>query len=332
MNKVSVIIPCYNGESVINRSIESIYNQSYENIELIVVDDGSKDHSKELILEWKEKFHNKGYYLKYVYQNNRGLGGAIDTGLKHVTGVYLTLLDADDYYLPESVMKRAYFLDNNLEYAAVRSNGWMVSGKEKRLFVESQNEKDITDIFSALIFGKTNNWAGTYMVRSKILFDFYPERSIYPSRYGQNMQIMLPVAYKRKFGFIDEPLMVYELHEDSHSQAATLDEQFQREEDNQLGYRDIYLHMLDLILKDSNEHTKYLKAFEASFHRCGLIRAIRYKKNDLAKEHYKDLRLTGHINVNDKILYLDYIKNPLVYYYKFLRKGKVILKKRGLIQ
>ena len=134
MNKVSVIIPCYNGESVVNRSIESIYNQSYGNIELIVVDDGSIDNSKEVILGWKGKFLNKGYVLKYVYQKNRGLGGAIDKGLKYVTGEYLTLLDADDYYLPESVLKRAEFLDNNPEYAAVRSNGWMVSGEERRLF------------------------------------------------------------------------------------------------------------------------------------------------------------------------------------------------------
>lgn len=329
MNKVSIIIPCYNGESVINRSIESIYNQSYKNIELIVVDDGSIDNSKEKILGWEENFCQKGYILKYIYQNNRGLGGAIDTGLKYVTGEYLTLLDADDYYLPESVLKRASFLDNNSEYAAVRSNGWMVSGKEKKLFVESQEEKENTDIFSALIFGRTNNWAGTYMVRTNILFDFYPDRNIYPSRFGQNMQIMLPVAYRRKFGFIDEPLMVYEIHENSHSQAATSDEQFQREEKNQLGYRDIYLHMLDLILKDPNEHRKYLNAFEASFHRCGLIRAIEYNKSDLVNKHYKGLCLTGHVNLNDKIQYYSYVKNPIVYFYKVLHRGKVLLKQRG---
>ena len=329
MNKVSIIIPCYNGEQLINRSIESIFNQNYLNIEMIVVDDGSIDGSKKIILGWQEKFQKKGYILKYVYQDNRGLGGAIDTGLKYVTGKYLTLLDADDYYLPESVSKRAVFLDNNPDYAAVRSNGWMVSGKEKRLFVESQSEKDNTDIFSALIFGRTNNWAGTYMIRTELLFDFYPDKNIYPSRFGQNMQIMLPVAYKRKFGFIDEPLMVYELHEDSHSQAATADEQFQREEDNQLGYRDIYLHMLDLILKDPDEHMKYLNAFEASFHRCGLLRAIEYNKPDLVQDHYKKLCLTGYVTIDDRIQYYSFRKNPLVYLYKILRRGKIILAKRG---
>ena len=53
MNKVSIIIPCYNGEQLINRSIESIFNQNYLNIELIVVDDGSIDGSKKIILGWQ---------------------------------------------------------------------------------------------------------------------------------------------------------------------------------------------------------------------------------------------------------------------------------------
>ena len=78
--KVSVIIPCYNGASVINRSIESVYIQDYPNIEMIVVDDGSTDNSKEVILSWVSRFAEKGFVLKYVYQQNRGLGGAIDTG------------------------------------------------------------------------------------------------------------------------------------------------------------------------------------------------------------------------------------------------------------
>ena len=134
---VSVIIPCYNGSSDIDRSIESVYIQDYPNIELIVVDDGSTDNSGEMILSWEFRFAEKGFILKYVYQQNRGLGGAIDTGLKHVTGEYLTLLDADDYYLAGSVSKKAKYLDEHPECVGVRSNGWMVRGAEKKLFITS---------------------------------------------------------------------------------------------------------------------------------------------------------------------------------------------------
>lgn len=129
---VSVIIPCYNGEKVINRSIESVYMQAGEFvIELIVVDDGSTDKSKEQIDIWIPKFKKKGYKLKYIYQKNQGAGGAINKGLKYVTGEYLTLLDADDCFLQNSIKKRAEFLEENLEYVGVRTNGWQDKHGEK---------------------------------------------------------------------------------------------------------------------------------------------------------------------------------------------------------
>lgn len=159
-NLVSIIIPCYNGEKFIDTSIESVFIQDYSPIELIVVDDESTDGSAERILAWQSKFAEKGSNLKYVYQKNRGLGGAIDTGLKHVTGAYLTLLDADDVYLPGAIRKKAEFLDAHPDYAGVRNNGWRVSGENRHLFITDPAEKTITDLFAALSFGKTNNWAG----------------------------------------------------------------------------------------------------------------------------------------------------------------------------
>lgn len=322
MALVSVIIPCYNGASVIDHSIESVYNQDWGQIELIVVDDGSTDSSKEKILAWTDRFAQKGFVLKYVYQQNRGLGGAIDTGLKHVTGEYLTLLDADDYYLPGSVSKKARYLDQHPDCAGVRSNGWMMRGTEKELFITSEEEKNITDLFDGLLFGKTNNWAGSYMVRTDILFDFYPDRNIYPSRFGQNMQILLPVAYRRKFGYIDEPLMAYVIHENSHSQAVSPEQQYQKDEANQQGYRDIYLHMLELILKDPREYQKYRNIFDASYHRCGMLRAVKYSKQEPLETHYRALAGTGLATLNDRICYFSAKKSPAVFFLKLLRRMK----------
>lgn len=322
---VSVIIPCYNGALVIDRSIESVYIQDYAIVELIVVDDGSTDDSKERIQSWAEKFESKGWILKYVYQENRGLGGAIDTGLKHVTGGYLTLLDADDYFLPGSIFKRAAFLDERPEYAGVRTNGWMIRGKTKRLFITSETEKRVTDLFSALIFGQTNNWAGSYMVRTDILFGFYPDRNIYPSRFGQNMQILLPVSYKRKFGYIDEPLMAYIVHNGSLSQADSEEAQFHRDEVNAQGYRDIYTHMLTLIIKDQKEYSRYSLAYDASFYRCAMQRAAKYDKLKHLEQNYRMLSTTGHISLNDRILYYQSKKSPIAIVLRIIRKCKSVL-------
>lgn len=302
-NLVSVIIPCYNGEQFIDQSIESVYIQDYAPIELIVVDDESTDSSAERIKVWQSRFSQTGHTLKYVYQKNRGLGGAIDTGLKHVTGAYLTLLDADDVYLPGAIRKKAEFLDAHPDYAGVRNNGWRVSGTDRRLFINSKEEKQITDLFAALSFGRTNNWAGTYMVRTSILFETYPDRSIDPSRLGQNFQILLPVSYGRRFGYIDEPLMEYRIQPESHSQAVDADAQYRKERRNSAGWRDIYLRILDWLVTDPKEHAYYRNAYDSTFHRAAMVRAINHRQTGDAREAYMLLKKTGYLTMDDRIVY-----------------------------
>lgn len=86
---VSIIIPCYNSENYIKQSILSAINQTYKNIEIIVVDDGSKDESIKVI----EKFSQN---IKIIKQNNLGGGAARNRGLQEATGKYIKFLDADD--------------------------------------------------------------------------------------------------------------------------------------------------------------------------------------------------------------------------------------------
>lgn len=317
---VSVIIPCYNGEQVIDISIRSVYEQDYSEIELIVVDDGSLDNSKVQILAWEDRFVKRGFRFQYVYQENRGLGGAIDTGLKYVNGEYLTLLDADDYFLQGSIQKRASFLDEHKDYAGVRTNGWMLKGSDKIPFITSEKEKATSDYFYALFFGGATNWAGSYMVRTELLFDFYPKRNIYPSRFGQNMQIILPVAYHREFGLIDEPLMVYVLHENSLSQAALGDEKIKKDERNFYGYIDIYRHMIDAIIQDDIEKKVYENRVESWVFRHECDKAIISGSPTELEKNLKGLISTGNATINDKIKYYSYINPAKAFYYRVVRR------------
>lgn len=319
-NLVSVIIPCYNGEQFIDVSIRSVYEQDYSNIELIVVDDGSTDNSKHLILAWENQFVQKGFRFLYVYQENRGLGGAIDTGLKYVTGKYLSLLDADDCFLQSSIAKRAAFLDEHEDYAGVRTNGWMLKGTDKIPFTSSENEKSNTDYFHALFFDGAANWAGSYMVRTELLFRFYPDRNIYPSRFGQNMQIILPVAYKRKFGMIDEPLMVYVLHENSLSQTGASEVKNDKDDKNFYGYLDIYQHMVDIIINDKEEKKLYLNCLNSWHFRHECEKAI--EANDLRelKANYRQLIATGQATLEDRIRVNSYLNPMISLYYRIKRR------------
>lgn len=324
---VSVIIPCYNGAAVIDRSVKSVYDQSTNfQIELIIVDDGSTDKSKERIMEWLPLFERKDYILKYVYQTNKGLGGAINTGLKYVTGKYLTLLDADDCFLLDSINKRVVFLEKNPDFVGVRTNGWQDKDGERRLFVDSENEKIDTNLFDGLIGGSATNWAGSYMIRTDKLFDFYPDREIYPSRFGQNMQLLLPVSYKNKFGFIDEPLMIYYLQSNSLSQAVTVEEQLKKDDRNFYGYYDIYMHMLEMIVHDEEEYAYYLNIVNSWKYRHELYKSMLSWNRKEAAEYFRLYEDTGRITLNEKIDYYSKTNPIRAVWLKVYRRIGMVLK------
>ncbi len=91
-SKISIIIPVYNVEKYLNRCIESIVNQTYKNIEIILINDGSTDNSQKILNEYK-KYKNIFVYKK----NNGGLSSARNYGLKYVTGDYIMFVDSDDW-------------------------------------------------------------------------------------------------------------------------------------------------------------------------------------------------------------------------------------------
>ena len=319
MEKVSIIIPCYNGEKFINRSIKSVYMQSYPNIELIVVDDGSSDNSKDIILSWVSLFHEKGFKLNYLYQENGGPGSAINTGLKYVTGDYISFLDADDEYLPDIIKDRVTFLQENADIDVVRSNGFIVKEETKYLFVSEDNKKDIPDVFLALLRGETYNWAGSYMVRAKAVFDFYPDREIYKSRFGQNLQFLLPLTYKKRCGFIDKPHMNYILQENSLSQTKNINDLLTKSLENASGYRDIRLHMVDIIVPN-NEKKYYFKNIQAGYWRSIMSIAVDNNEKNLLKTAYLMLKEYDTLTLNDRITYYSLFSKKMVILLRILRK------------
>ncbi len=98
-NLISVIIPVYNVEQQLNTCVESVTSQTYENIEIILVDDGSEDSSGKICDEWKEKDTR----IKVLHRKNGGLSAARNTGLDNATGEYIFFLDSDDWIEKETL-------------------------------------------------------------------------------------------------------------------------------------------------------------------------------------------------------------------------------------
>lgn len=90
--KISVIIPVYNGEQFIETAINSVINQTYTNYEIIVVNDGSVDNTREIV----NKIAFKNEKIKLINKENAGVSVARNIGVRETTGEYLTFLDADD--------------------------------------------------------------------------------------------------------------------------------------------------------------------------------------------------------------------------------------------
>ena len=119
---VSVVTPCYNGEPYLEEFFESLLNQTYENLEMIFVNDGSKDDTEKIALQYKKKFEEKSIPFRYIYQENHGQANAVNNGFKHVNGKYLIWPDSDDILEKDSIKLKVEFLERHKEYNIVRSN------------------------------------------------------------------------------------------------------------------------------------------------------------------------------------------------------------------
>jgi glycosyltransferase involved in cell wall biosynthesis len=107
MKKFSVIIPTYKVEKYIAAAIESVLAQTYQNFEIIVVNDDSPDRSVEICQQFTDS------RIKILSQKNRGLAGARNTGIRHAQGDYIALLDGDDLWLPEKLEKHVEHLESS---------------------------------------------------------------------------------------------------------------------------------------------------------------------------------------------------------------------------
>ena len=97
MPQLSVIVPVYNAERYLERCVNSIRCQTFKNLEIILIDDGSSDNSPKLCNE----FSKNDLRIKVLHQNNKGVGAARNKGLELCTGDYITFVDSDDFLDPE---------------------------------------------------------------------------------------------------------------------------------------------------------------------------------------------------------------------------------------
>jgi len=146
--RVSVIIPSYNHSSFVRQAILSVVTQTYKNIELIVVDDGSTDESRAIIRNLRNQ-----YNFKYFEQKNSGSPAAINNGLKNSTGDYICFLASDDFYHTEKIAAQIDFYKANPEFGFIHSGCVVVGelGKEISRTDLNKTNWDMRNLFNILL-------------------------------------------------------------------------------------------------------------------------------------------------------------------------------------
>jgi len=300
--KVSIITPCYNGELYLGRLLESVLNQSYPIIEMILVNDGSEDSTELVALSHKEKFEQRGYRFLYLYQANAGPAAAINAGLAVFTGDYLTWADSDDFYDSQSIAKQVAFLEGHDEYGWVRTDALVYDEKDLLHPVEFISQKSPfrfrEELFDALVREDHVYFApGCNMVRTSAFLDVIPSRHIYAPRVGQNYQLMLPVALKYKCGYIDEPLYNIVIRPNSHSHSLVSKEDL-------LDACDLHENVLRTVVSSLDvDQAHYDRVIRDKYIRRKLTYAGIYRDNELGFRLYEKLSSSGSQSLQDRLYY-----------------------------
>lgn len=207
--KVSIIVPVYNVEKYIDQCIESIFNQTYTNIEVIIVDDGSTDKSSYIIKKYAKKYNN----IIYLTQENKGVSDARNLGLKYSTGKYIVFIDPDDYLNKNTIQ---------LMYNKINEGYDIVIGGYTKVYddnvhgndIEIINKVDKNKLYTGcrvaelMLRGKISGYLWDKMFKRELLLD---EKFNFESgRYIEDWYPVFKQIYRSKnIGFIDTSIYNY---------------------------------------------------------------------------------------------------------------------------
>jgi glycosyltransferase involved in cell wall biosynthesis len=165
---VTVGIALYNHEKYIVKCLESVVKQSYSNIELIVIDDGSKDNSFQVAKDYLEnQDYNKNY--KIYTRSNKGMCNTLNEIAQQSSGKYISFIGSDDYWMVNKIEEQMEFLENNPDIVLVHSNSIKVDENDKEIgFLDYSSKENSGNIFKSIIFGKGGINTPSHLYKTEI--------------------------------------------------------------------------------------------------------------------------------------------------------------------
>lgn len=215
---ISVIIPVYNVEKTLKRCVDSVLEQSYTNIEIILVDDGSTDRSIEICEQYAENFPN----IRVLHQENNGLSETRNNGVKIAKGEYIIFLDSDDWWEADFIyqcMKKNQKSKNKYDlFIGAAQKADAVTGE--RIYIGKHFEKEKID-------GKNGEEVLSYILQEEPRYEWYVWRYLVKKslvlklefergRYYEDVLWMPQILLKtQKVAYIDEVFLNYYYHNET---------------------------------------------------------------------------------------------------------------------
>jgi glycosyltransferase involved in cell wall biosynthesis len=268
-NKVSIIMTVFNGEIFLKEAIESCLNQTYSNIELIVIDDGSKDQSLSIIESFKDP------RIKLIQnKTNKGQSYSRNKGIKESEGKYIAIMDADDIAYPERIEKQLNFLVNSnvdicFSYADLINGFGNITGA--KTITQNMNLLKAQLLIYCPLIHPTAFWRKESFITNELWYDEY-------FIYSQDYDLWTRAIKKLKFGIIKLSLLKFRFR---NEQSISFSKVNKQEE-----FRKV---VSDREIFELTGELNYFKGSVMSIRSIFLSFKIKYKVDDEVKLFFRDL-------------------------------------------
>lgn len=208
MPQVSVLIPTYNYARYVGYAVNSVLEQSYPNVEIIVVDDGSTDNTRDVLKSYASRIH-------YIYQENGGTGSALNTGIVAAAGKYICWLSSDDVFYPDKVARQVQLMESRPELGFSYTSFCVIDAQGQWQYdVQSPYYPERKEMVQKLMEGCFINGSSVMMSRAAL-----DTVGLFDEAMGMVHDYDLWFRFLRwhPCGFLDEILLGYRWHGENGS-------------------------------------------------------------------------------------------------------------------
>lgn len=301
MTKVSVVMPVYNGARFLQESIESILDQTFKDIEFLIVNDGSTDQSEEIIMEYA-KIDDRINLI--TNPENLGIAEATNLGIAHARGEYIALMDQDDISMPERLEKQVVFLDTHPEISVVGANSIRLDEDGEQHFRQDVLETPGLIRWGLLFRDQIQN-PTALMTRTLFSIQGYKYEDFMPS---QDYRLWLKISQRFKLANLPDYLLVHRVHKTNasinfgHLRLSKIRE-MRKEFVNQLLDLDITEEVAaglsDLSFINAIEDARMVSKIYIKWLKLNLVGALRDEKTYMRKKTRRALKNIWHYRSRD---------------------------------